>query len=178
MLNKSFSATILIVLLSALAYGLQETVTWPAFDSPEGRFSVVMPTKPAPEVKDVDSAVGKLTLYTYQSSSKGAHFMVSFGDYPTETTDAAQMERVLDGVRQGVLKGLNAELISENRITMKGHPGREFKARRTMEGSEVVFSWKMLLRGRRLYQLAAVTAKADAESPDISRFLTSFQLLN
>ena len=105
MLKKACATSIVILLLGTLAFGLQEAEAWPTFNSPEGRFSVVMPTKPNVEVKDVDSPVGKLTLYTYSSLTSAAYFIASFGDYPKETTDAAQREAVLDGVRDGVLRG-------------------------------------------------------------------------
>ena len=104
--------------------------------------------------------------------------MLSYADYPNEASSVTQQEAVLDGVRGGVLKGLEAELMSETKVTLNGHPGREFRAKKLSEGSEVVFSWRILLVGRRLYQMGVVTTKADAESADIQKFFTSFQLSN
>ena len=176
MLKKISAATSIILLVSCVAVAFQTDKAWPTFDSPEGRFSVLMPTKPTVETKDIDSAVGKLTMYAYSSSSSVGYFMVSFGDYPREAVDAAQREAVLDGVRGGVLKGLEAEIISDEKITFEGYPGREFKAKRTLEGNEIVFNWKIVLVGRRLYQLAAATSKDNAGSPEIAKFLTSFKL--
>lgn len=176
MLKRFSAATSIIVLVSYLAVAFQTDSAWPTFDSPEGRFSVLLPTKPKVEVKDIDSAVGKLTMYTYASSNNVGYFMVSFGDYQNEAKDITQRESVLDGVRGGVVKGLEAEIISENKITFDGYPGREFKAKRTVDKSEVIFNWKIVLVGRRLYQLAVVTTTADAASPDIAKFLTSFKL--
>jgi hypothetical protein len=176
MLKKISVATLIIVLVSSVAVAFQTDQAWPTFDSPEGRFSVVLPTKPTVEVKDIDSAVGKLTMYAYSSSNNVAYFMVSFGDYPKDPTDAAQKETVLDGVRSGVVKGLEGTLLSETKITIDGHPGRAFKAKRIVEGSEMVFNWKIYLVGRRLYQMAVATTTPNAESPDVGRFLASFKL--
>ena len=103
--------------------------------------------------------------------------MISYGDYPNEPASANQ-ERVLNGVTSGVVKGLQAELISETKFSFHGHPGRDFRAKRTMEGNEVVFTWKTLLVGRRLYQMGVATSKNDADSPDLQRFFISFQLSN
>jgi len=186
MLKKLRVVPIIVLLLSPIASAFQEAEPWRNFNSPEGKFSVLLPTEPKVEVQDVDSAVGKLTLYSYASSSKAAYLMVSYGDYPTEPADAANAERVLDEVLGGVLKSIAGEKLSGDKIVLKGransgatpidYPGREFTAKKIVEGSEVIFSWKIYLVGRRLYQLAAVTNKADATSPDVAKFLTSFQV--
>jgi hypothetical protein len=178
-MTKHTPATIFTILfVCCIATAFQTQSTWTTFESPEGRFSIVLPSQPKIETREVDSALGKLTMYSYSSSNNVGHYMVSFGDYPKEATDDAQREAQLDGVRGGVLKGLQAEILSENKITLNGYPGREFKAKRTVDGVEVVFNWKILLVGRRLYQVAAVTSSADSNSPDIAKFASSFHLLN
>lgn len=179
---------IVVLLVTSLASAFQEPEPWRTFNSPEGKFSLLMPTEPKVKVQEVDSAVGKLTLYTYASSNKVAYMMASYGDYPKEPADAANAEKVLDDVREGVLKSIGGEVISGNKIVLKGrasagaavleYPGREFAAKKTGQDSEVVYNWRVYLVGRRLYQLAAVTNKADAASPDVPKFLTSFQLSN
>lgn len=176
MLKKSLTAALLVSLLSSLAFGYTQGAEWQKFNSPEGRFNILMPSKPEHEVKEVDSPLGKLTLYAYAASNDTGYFLVSYGDYPVEPKDAAQKEMVLDGVRTGVLNGLGAEMSGEKKITLAGHPGREFTANKAIQGTEVVFTWRIYLVGQRLYQLAAVTPKASAGSPEISKFLTSFDL--
>ena len=178
MFKKIFAISIMILLLNGAGLAFQEGVEWPTLSTPEGRFSVLMPTKPETAVRDVDTAVGKLALYTFASSNNTGQFMLSYADYPNEVSNATQQETVLDGVRGGVLKGLEAELMSETKVTLKGHPGREFRAKKMSGDSELVFSWKMFLVGRRLYQMGVATTKADAESADIQKFFTSFQLSN
>lgn len=176
MLKKTFAAVLVVVLTGTLAFGFQEPAKWERFNSPEGRFNILMPKKPEVEVKDVDSAIGKLTLYAYSASTVTGYYLVSYGDYPVEPKDVAQREKVLDGVRSGVLNGLEAKMDSEKKITLGEHPGREFTAAKNVQGSDVVFNWRIFLVGRRLYQLAVVTQKGDAASPDIAKFLTSFDL--
>jgi hypothetical protein len=164
---------------------IQQGPEWETFNSPEGRFSILTPTKPKVEVKEVDSEVGKLTLYTYASNSRAAYFMVSYADYPIDVT-GDRREAVLDGVRGGVIKGIEGELISEKKITITSsggeaatsYPGREFYAAKTIEGSETVFTWRIYLVGRRLYQMVAATTKANSTTPDIQKYLTSFELTN
>lgn len=166
----------------------QETTPWKTFNSAEGKFSVLLPAEPERQVQDLDSVVGKLTMYSYTCLGKAGYLMVSYSDYPREATDAANAEQILDGVVAGVQKSLAGEVFPSNKIVLKGsantgatpveYPGREFTGKKIHEGSEIFYSWKVYLVGRRLYQLAALTNKANATSPDVSKFLTSFQLAN
>ena len=177
-LRKICAVAAILLLSSSAGFAFQAVVEWSKVDSPEGRFSVVMPKKPETGVREVDTAVGKLALHTFGTSNNIGHFMISYADYPEAPQTGTAQEAVLDGVRGGVVKGLNAELTSETRVTINGNPGRELRMKRVMEGAEVVFSWKMFLVGRRLYQMGVATTKADAESPDIQKFFLSFQLSN
>ena len=177
MLKKINSIALLTALCATFAFAVQQPLEWVKVNSTEGRFTAVMPSAPEKGVRDVDTAVGKLQLHTFGSSNTTGQYMLSFADYPNEPT-VAQQEAVLDGVRGGVLKGLQAELVTETKITLKGYPGREMRAVKVTDGNEVVYSWKMLLVGRRLYQMGVATTRADSQSPDIQKFFTSFQLVN
>ena len=178
MLKKASAFAALLVLVTwANALAQQPPAAWEKFISPEGRFHVLMPAKPASEAKEVDSSIGKLTLYVFSASNAKGYFMASYGDYPVEPKDAAQGEAVLDGVQVGVLKGIEAEALpGAKKITLGGFSGREFSAKKEMQGMKVVFNWRIYLAGRRLYQLAVVTQDTTAPSPEIGKFLTSFDI--
>lgn len=176
-LKKTCLVAIVTLLCCGWGLAFQQTAPWTKLDSVEGRFSVSMPSTPELVTRDVDTAVGKLALYTFGSSNKVAQVVISYADYPTVPNNVAQNERVLDGVRDGVLKGLEGDLISETRVILKGYPGRELRARKMFGDVEIVFTWKMYLVGRRLYQMGAATTKADVDVPDVQRFFNSFQLL-
>lgn len=177
LLNKTCSVAIVTLLCCGLGLAFQQTAQWSKLDSVEGRFSVSMPSPPEPATRDVDTAVGKLALYSFGSSNNVTHVMISYADYPTQPSNAVQYEKVLDGVRDGVIKGLEADLISETQIILRSHPGRELRAKKMFGDVEIVFTWKIYLVGRRLYQMGAATTKADAEVPDVQTFFNSFQLI-
>jgi len=177
MLKKAPISLLIVIACGAIAFGFQLPSDWVSFNSPEGHFSVGMPNKPAADVKDVDSAVGKLQLHSFTSSNAVAYFMVSYGDYPTEAA-SDRREAVLDGVRDGVVNGLEGVLISETKTTIDGYPGREFLAKKTVDGDELIFAWHIYLVGPRLYQVAALAKKPDSTSPEITKFFNSFRLTN
>src|SRR6266550_6580669 len=173
MLKKASIALLIVIACGAIAFGFQLPGDWVSFNSPEGRFSVGMPNKPAVDVKEVDSVVGKLQLHSFTASNAAAYFMVSYADYPNEPT-SDRRERVLDGVRDGVVSSLEGGLISETKTTIDGYPGREFVAKKAVDGDEVIFTWHTYLVGPRLYQVAAVANKSQSTSPDITKFFNSF----
>lgn len=181
MLKRTFAALLFTLLIADLAAGFQQgkavgPAPWRKFSSDVGRFNVLMPVAPKVSSREAESPAGKLTLHVFDASSGLGYFAVTYADYPGAARDAAHAEQVLDGVRTGVLRGVKGELLSEKKISIKGHPGREFKASGKVQGFDVVFTWRIYLVGQRLYQLAVGTQAKDSEHADIAKFLTSFEL--
>jgi hypothetical protein len=171
---------ILVLLMCSIASGQEPSAgaaPWEKFSSSEGRFIFLAPTKPVAASREVDSKVGKLMLYTFSSSSQVAYFMTSYGDYPNAASDSVQAERILDGVRDGVIGGSKTTLIAEKQRWIRGYPGREFTGSAKIDGADVIYSWRIFLVGRRLYQIAAATLAANAGHPDVAKFLDSFDLI-
>ena len=175
--KKIYSFAVITLLCCGFA-AVAQPVEWSKVDSTEGRFRALMPSKAEPTRSEVASKGGKITLFTFSSSNKTGAYMLSYADYPNAATSPAQEQTVLDGVRDGVLRGAEAALVSETKMTLNGYPGREMRAKRMVEGTEMIFSWRLFLVGRRLYQLAVATTKADSESPEIRKFFLSFELVN
>ncbi|HSE31531.1 MAG TPA: hypothetical protein VLA93_08125 [Pyrinomonadaceae bacterium] len=170
------AALIACLFLSSFTAARQQQ-EWVTFSSPEGRFSLQFPKKPASDVKEVDSVVGKLTMYTYAASSSTVTYMASFADYPN-VPEANRQMAVLDAVRDGVVSKLEARIYDETRISMEGNPGRQFLMTKTVDGSELIYHWRIYLIGRRLYQVAAAYYKRDSQSRELPKYFDSFQLLS
>ena len=166
------------LLLSSFATATQSTQpAWVTFSSPEGRFSLQFPKQPTPDTQEVDSVVGKLKMYTYLSSSSTVTYMASYADYPT-VPETDRQQPVLDGVRDGVVRKLEAKLFDETKISIDGNPGREFRMSKTgQDGQELIYHWRAYLVGRRLYQVAAGYYKRDSQSRELPKYFGSFQLL-
>ncbi|MFN2492296.1 MAG: hypothetical protein ABR501_05355 [Pyrinomonadaceae bacterium] len=175
MSKQTLIATLLILLGHTFAFGFQTSEPWQKFSSEEGKFTILMPTKPKVEVKEVDSQIGKLTQYVYVSSTDNGLFQVSYADY-TVDPPSEKRDSVLEAIREGVITGLKAELVTQKNITLQGYPGREFLAQRQIEGIDFVFHWRIFLVGRRVYQLAVANQKKTDASAEITKFVTSFEL--
>lgn len=117
-------ASLVVIFVSTQALGFQQSAPWKKFSPPAGKFSILMPSEPTPEVRDVDTAVGTLKLYLFAASTSSGYFLASYGDYPSAPADSNEAESVLDGVRDGIVNGSNSELVSENRFSFYSHPAR------------------------------------------------------
>jgi len=175
-MKKMLTASLVVIFLSTLALGFQQGAAWKKFSPPLGRFSVLMPSEPTAEVKDVETKVGMLKLHQFSASTGSGYFLASYGDYPSAPADSNEAESVLDGVLSGIVNGSNSELVSETKFSFYSNPARELVTKKTSEGEVIVFHWRIYLVGRRLYQLAVGTSQKDSEMPDIAKFLISFDL--
>jgi hypothetical protein len=109
MLKKTFAVAILVGLIGSIAFA-QEHTDWTSFTSPEGRFTVLMPTKPELEIKNSDTPQGTLVLHLVSATNDNGYFLVSYNDYPN--LDASNAQAVLETAQKGALESLGGDLIS------------------------------------------------------------------
>jgi hypothetical protein len=84
-------------------------------------------------------------------------------------------QKLLDRLRDSVLAGGKAKLLSETQISLEGHPGRELK----VEFPDGIAIARLYVVGNRIYQVIASleTNKKDQE-PNAIKILDSFKLLS
>jgi hypothetical protein len=176
MLRKALTVSLLVVLLHLLAFGFQRGAPWQPFNSAEGKFNVLVPSKPKLQVEDVESSRGMVKYYRFTSVSNIGLFSVTYFDHPELLNNAGQMEARLDVIRDGVTNSLGGERISEKKIKLNGYPGREFAVKKSEQGSDDLYQWRIFLIGKRVYQIAVATERKDSGAPDVAKFFTSFVL--
>jgi hypothetical protein len=142
-----------------------------SFSSTEGGFSILLPGTPKYDATTVDSAVGPLVIHSYMVEDAGMAYGVIYTDYPDFVRDA-DPEDILDGGRDGAVAKIKGTLVSEDRITLGGYPGRDI----TITSGQMGVRTKICLADTRMYS-AIVTGSADKISdPRIEEVLDSFQL--
>jgi len=190
MLKKTFSVAIsmrsvanllsavVVILIGVMGSGAyaQENSAWTSFTSAEGRFTVLMPAKPNTEVKDTNTAQGNLALHLFSAANDNGYFLISYNDFPN--VDETNVQTALEAGRTGAIESMGGELVSERKISMGNIPGLEFSAKKISEGPEIIANARLYFVGHRLYQLLVLAYKPHADSPDIQKFLTSFELAN
>lgn len=168
-------------LISVSLFGVLMRSFTPAaseFTSQTGGFSVMTPYTLKESSQSVDTAVGKIDIHFFIAEQGGESYLVGYSDYPEAMAQASDPEKMLDSGRDGAVKNVNGTLVSEARITLDGHPGRELTiAAKAGNGQDLVLRGRIVLVGNRLYQVVTVALKGNENSSRIEDFLKSFKLL-
>ena len=148
------------------------------FTSDEGGYSVKFPGAPKVTEKTANTGVGelKVTVATY-ANPDGSVFMVSFTDFPEAATKPDNHATLLDGIRDGVVKGRDGKVVGDEKNGKFGPdklPGREFTVDKDKGKQRIKF--RVVVRDGRVYQLAAIGTPEFANGKDATAFLESFEL--
>jgi serine/threonine protein kinase len=100
---------------------------WKEVSLPGGRFTVWMPGTPKEARVPIKTASGVVEKHQAELSDPGnkIYYHVSYDDYPGIKVDARGAEARLNAARDGMLKPVKGKLVSEARIRLDGHPGRD-----------------------------------------------------
>lgn len=154
---------------------------WKRFVSREGRFTVIFPG--TPKVSEETISAPPLTFVAHKTQlTTFAEYGVIYGDYPKEIIDQTPADVILDQGAKGGVAEVNSKLLSISPITVNGYPGRLMKERMP---NGTIMQAKIILVGRRLYQVAITTPKPDGANRETlgvydaiaERFLNSFELI-
>lgn len=140
------------------------------FVSAEGGYKVLMPGTPKEQTQNKDGI--NIKLYTVEERNGG--YMVSHTDAVlAPKIHDMELQARLDGSRDGMMKGANAQLKQETKITLANtHQGRELRGE--VPGKGFMRARIFIFNGR-LYQLMVVGKnEAYVTSEDATRFLDSF----
>lgn len=174
----------LFLCLSACAPAKTGTATdpgGPAIDSPEGRFSAVLPAEfgaPQRQTRSVNSAVGKLDFVMYLSELRSGVCIVSYNDYPPSVFEGvSDTKAMFDGGRDGALRNVKGTLTEERECTLGGVPGRSFHFKGSKDGKDIYGRACMFVDRPRLYQVMYMGfEQASVDSPSVQGFFNSFKL--
>lgn len=150
---------------------------WSEFVSEEGRFKMLMPSKPLVQTLTLESGQGKIVYHSFVAKNGGIVGLVNYADLPN-ASDPALSKEIFDEVRDQFLKQLEGKLQGEKTISLDGHRGREIKF--NMYGGEGTI--RVYLVNERLYQVAITIftmpgkSEAGKYNDDVKRFLDSFQI--
>jgi hypothetical protein len=140
------------------------SVEFKEFNSPEGKFSVLMP--PNPERKT--QAAGKLNLVMYGVNVRNGAYAVGYTDVPPGTPMS------LPGAADGVANSHAGKVTSLTDFTLDGVTGKEFEAETTKPKGYV--SGRVIVVNNRFYQALAMGSSARLSDADVRKFLDSFKV--
>jgi hypothetical protein len=166
----------LLLVAGALLAGCGET-TWSEYSSAEGAFSVLMPGTPTEQTQAQDTEMGTIDVHSFTFEEGDVAYLVGYNVFPAAVIGAASSDSMLDGARDGQVNAVKGTLVNEQKITLGAYPGRELEIQiEDSDGTLSLRSRTFLVRDR-LYQVMVVGPKGQSTSPDTTKFLDSFKLM-
>ena len=154
MLGKTLAALLLLISAS-VAYGIQKETEWFKFTAPKGLFSVLLPHEPNLDTQpEAPTEAG--THKRFNDFEQGYGFVIEyFEDLPI-----VDQEKYLDVTRDQVVSELKGTLLTENKISLDGYPGREVSLSITSaNGPVVLVRTSIYVAGTSLFSLSYVWRK-------------------
>jgi hypothetical protein len=170
---------LLITLMAAFCLAsCSAAPTLKEFKSEPGRFSVMTPALLEETAQPVETQGGKLDLHLFAGRWDDIGYFVSYCDYPPELAQPDRLEKMLDGARDGAVGSAQGRLVSEGRITLEGHPGRELVIETGAQAAPAArLQGHLFMVQNRLYQIMVVVPRAEKVPREAEQFLQSFKLL-
>jgi hypothetical protein len=157
-----------------------ESGTWINVAPANAGFTVLMPAKPSENVQAVKGLPGgENHLMTLETKLAG--YVVSYVQFPDETTDPDAIKVMLDRGREGGIASSGGELGGEKEIKLNEYFGREWMMK--LPGGLLATTRAYWVK-RRLYQTVFVITPNASDSPEViklreeagTKFLDSFTL--
>lgn len=153
---------------------------WYSYTAKDGSYTVYFPGQPEEQNLSVETSLGILNalFVFYKYPEKERIFSTSSIKYPVEPSKY-NVEKGLDGARDGAAQSSNSIIISEKNISYKGFAGREIILQ-----SKVQPDFRLLLRmfidptGPTLYSLQVTAEDGNLDFPEAKAFLDSFSIAN
>ena len=173
-MRRVWQVGLLMVLPSLIAHAQettkQSTDSWIRFESRVGQFTVLVPQMPAQKLEIQQSPAGPYTTHLFTAQLKDTVFVVGWVDYDKKFKVVAQNE--LNASRDNFIKQIKGTLVNTKDTTFDGYQSLEF----TAETGNTIYRSRVVLVGRRPYQVTTGTPKGVDDSANITRFFESFKI--
>ena len=145
---------------------------WRDFAPPGGQFHVSMPGTPEPQPAAMRNLPPGSQVYTLELRRQDVAFSISYGDVPLNEWNGQPLQMRFDNALAGMQANMpGSQLVSQQRIAVDHHPGREYHLTVPLKG--IVVARVYFVRNR-LFALVIAGSRLRADSEDVSKFLDSF----
>lgn len=171
---KQFIRTIFLGALVAFLAACYPELDWREFSWPQGRFTVLFPSRPAEATRDITLAGASTRMQMLSARIEGMAFGVGYADLPAGVTPAAALT---DG-RDALVRNIGGTITTERDVAIEGAAGRELFAEGRSGEQPMVLAARLFIAGNRYYQVVFIGRKDRAQEVDTSLYLGSFKLLS
>ncbi len=162
---RSIVALVLLGLLAACYPALD----WREIRSDEGRFSVLLPSKPRIESMPLSAARPEVLLHQWSAQARKTAFAIGYADLPPSDSTAGTT------LRNALLHNISGKVVRDDRVEAGGMPGRETVAEGRIGDSPVTLHLRTFSVDVRLFQLAVLGPAEDFQPSEIETFFLSFK---
>lgn len=163
-------AALVLVLLGLAA--CSPTYNWRDYASPDARYRVTFPAKPASATRSVDLNGMRVAMTMTAAEVDGATFAVGAAEAP----DAAQAQAALGAMKLALLRNIGAGTGGANGAAAPA-TSMDVDATGAAQGARLRLVGHFEARGTRFYQVIVVGKDRAVPPEQIEQFLTSFTLL-
>lgn len=175
--------TLLLPLLAlgaaVLLTACNPTYNWRDYSSPDARYRVMFPAKPATHTRAVDLNGLKVEMTMTAAEVEGVTFAVGTGIAP----DAARAQAALGDMRTALVRNLGAKVKRESAAAASAAGGAaaqasiDIDALGTANGRPMQLRAHFAAKGNRFYQVIVVGRQQAVPAEQVDQFISSFKLL-
>jgi len=140
---------------------------WKRYHYEADGFAIAFPAPPQASPDPGNSG----TRYVVSAENDNVAYIAAMAVLPDTLNKTT--EKLFDDYVGGASKGTKSEVRSQKAISVGGYAGREI----LLESDTMFLDVRLILVGKRLYQLEGVATKAYRPGAEIGRFFESFELL-
>jgi hypothetical protein len=175
---------ILSAITLTLCFGFIQADKWVTIQSKKYSYQVDFPKKPTEQSQEIDSEVGKvkLNMYIYDASeAKGDDnyvYMSNCTQHPAidaKALDSTQLSQLYERTINGVAKGVSGELLTQKKIMLGTHEGREITV--GYEANVNTITMRLFVVDNKIFMVQAIAAAIKTPNASATRFLDSFKIL-
>jgi hypothetical protein len=165
----------LLAALSGAILGCEDQPQWYPVSPAEGRFSVLMPTKPRLALQTANTEWGPLEVrfFEVETDDGAVVYSVTYTDYPFQDIDAEKADALLLEAQAKTVKELSGKILSESKTAYQTLPARRTSIR---AASGVEYAVLVVLAKARLYQVFTASRPGVLPPEIAKKFFDSFQI--
>lgn len=159
---------------SILLAACSPALDWREVRAEDGSFTILMPQKPGKSERSLATPAGPVVMRMLATRVGDSVVGVGVADFA-----AAPDSALLEGLRDALIKNLNARIVSDKAVSNGGASGREIVAVGSAGTGDAAASIelraRLLTAGTRYFQVAAVGRKGALSDADLDMFLASLR---
>lgn len=144
------------------------------FTAQDGSYTIKFPGKPTEKTQTVQTKLGpiKLVSVSYEGNGGKRAFFASSTQYKIDPK-RYNVQKGLDGARDGIVKSTNATVSNETKINYKGAAGRQMYLTMKQGKAKVRLYVVNAAKGPTIYQSFVIDSNGNVDDAEVNSFLNS-----